>query len=166
MLCRSCTLREFLISILLSYTLSLLKVPPPYFPTYFWVIFLNIFFSSVSLLLWHFQSYEYVLCAEVGSILRQCSASQSTCLLYQEQWKDVWCTIENIYQTVVHCGDLWKDTNKSLGKRRAFSGLLKQLESSGMSRHKSIYMEVIKIGCWDISCCNLLLRLFVRYYKG
>lgn len=67
----------------------------------------------------------------------------------------MWCTIENIYQTVVHCGDLWKDTNKSLGKRRAFSELLKLLESSGMSRHKSIYMEVIKIGCWDISCCNL-----------
>ncbi|KAL4625562.1 hypothetical protein ACB092_05G035400 [Castanea dentata] len=84
----------------------------------------------------HFKPAE-----EVGSILRQCVASQSTCLLYQEQWKDVWCTIENIYQTVVHCGDLWKDTNKSLGKRRAFSELLKLLESSGMSRHKSICME-------------------------
>nr|POE66976.1 protein gle1 [Quercus suber] len=33
------------------------------------------------------------------------------------------------------------DTNKSLGKRGAFSELLKLLESSGMSRHKSIYME-------------------------
>lgn len=55
----------------------------------------------------------------------------------------MWCTIENIYRTVVHCGDIWKDANKNLGKRRAFSELLKLLESSGLSRHKSIYMEVI-----------------------
>ncbi|KAG7997478.1 hypothetical protein I3843_01G213100 [Carya illinoinensis] len=84
----------------------------------------------------HFRGAE-----EVTSILRQCSASQSAPLLYQDQWKAVWWTIEKIYRTVVHCGDLWKDTNKSLGKRRAFSELLKLLESSGLSRHKSMFME-------------------------
>ena len=56
---------------------------------------------------------------------------------------DVWCTIEKLYRTIVHCGDLWKDTNKSLGKRRAFSELLKLLESTGLSRHKSMHIEVI-----------------------
>lgn len=59
----------------------------------------------------------------------------------------MWCTIEEIYRAVVHCGDLWKDTNKSLGKRRVFSELLKLLEKTGLSRHNSIYMEVIYTVC-------------------
>lgn len=113
---------------------------------YFLVIILNLLFLQLQFF-GNLQSYELVLYAELTSVLRQYSASQSTCLLSQEQWKIVWCTIEKIYRTVVDCGDIWKDSNKSLGKRRAFSELLKLLESSGLSRHKSIYLEVISIVC-------------------
>ena len=113
---------------------------------YFLVIILNLLFLQLEFFD-NLQSYELVLCTELTSVARQCSASQSTCLLSHEQWKIVWCTIEKIYRTVVDCGDIWKDSNKSLGKRRAFSELLKLLESSGLSRHKSMYMEVISIVC-------------------
>lgn len=122
-----------------SYTSGVLKVFPSLFPSYF----SNLLFLQLDFYFGDFPSYDLVLYAEVTSILRQCSASQSAPLLYQDQWKAVWWTIEKIYRTVVHCGDLWKDTNKSLGKRRAFSELLKLLESSGLSRHKSMFMEVI-----------------------
>jgi hypothetical protein len=119
-------------------------------PLYCIVIVLNLLFPRLQFF-GNLQSYELVLCTELTSVLRQCSASQSTRLLSHEQWKIVWCTIEKIYRTVVDCGDIWKDSNKSLGKRRAFSELLKLLESSRLSRHRSIYMEVISIVCLDIS---------------
>ncbi|KAK9989956.1 hypothetical protein SO802_024941 [Lithocarpus litseifolius] len=61
--------------------------------------------------------------------------------LHLERVSDFGTSFLHFKPAEVHCGDLWKDTNKSLGKRRAFSELLKLLESSGMSRHKSIYME-------------------------
>ncbi|XP_019425404.1 PREDICTED: midasin isoform X2 [Lupinus angustifolius] len=59
-------------------------------------------------------------------------------------WEAVWHMIEQIYFTAVDCGDLWKEEKKSRGKRRALAELLKLLESSGLSRHKSTYKENIQ----------------------
>ena len=53
-------------------------------------------------------------------------------------------TLETVCRTVTGCADLWKDVSKSVGKRRALSELLKLLESFGLSRHKSIFLEVLK----------------------
>lgn len=47
-----------------------------------------------------------------------------------------------ISRTAVDCDDLWNEANKSQQKRRALSDLLKLLESSGLSRHKPLYIEV------------------------
>ncbi|GFY97181.1 midasin-like protein [Actinidia rufa] len=80
--------------------------------------------------------------AEVfGSIISQCLASQSTCIAYQEASKQVWYTIENICRTAIDCTDIWKDENKSLGKRRALADLLKLLDSCGLSKHRSTLWE-------------------------
>ena len=49
---------------------------------------------------------------------------------------------------MTECADLWKDVSKNLGKRRALSELLKLLESCGLSRHKSIFFEVLKNECY------------------
>nr|AMP82937.1 acidic leucine-rich nuclear phosphoprotein 32-related protein 1 [Catalpa bungei] len=62
---------------------------------------------------------------------------QSSCLLYWEERKQSWHTIENLCMSLIHCGELWEDKNKSLGKRRAFSDLLKLLESCGLSKHRT-----------------------------
>ncbi|KAI4355485.1 hypothetical protein L6164_004254 [Bauhinia variegata] len=78
---------------------------------------------------------------EAGSMIRPCSGSQQLLLSYLEGWKAVWHSIEKLYMTAVHSGDLWKEENKSQAKRRAFSDLLKLFESSGLSRHKSTYGE-------------------------
>lgn len=67
-------------------------------------------------------------------MIRQC--------LYKDEWNAVWFRLERIFRTVVDCGDLWKEENKSQQKRRALSELLKLLESSGLSRHKAVYIEV------------------------
>ena len=83
-------------------------------------------------------SKSFIICAEE----RSNSHAQPTLLSHQEGWKAVWHKIEDLYTTAVHCGDLWKEANKSLGKRRALSELLKLLESSGLSRHKSAYAMV------------------------
>ncbi|KAL7162677.1 hypothetical protein ACSBR2_043041 [Camellia fascicularis] len=66
---------------------------------------------------------------------------ESTCIAYQEESKRVWCTIENISRTAIDCSDLWKEENKSLGKRRALADLLKLLESCGLSKHRSTNFE-------------------------
>ncbi|EXB29684.1 hypothetical protein L484_013458 [Morus notabilis] len=66
-------------------------------------------------------------------MIRQC--------LYKDEWNAVWFRLERIFRTVVDCGDLWKEENKSQQKRRALSELLKLLESSGLSRHKAVYIE-------------------------
>ncbi|KAL1318551.1 hypothetical protein AAHE18_15G213600 [Arachis hypogaea] len=76
---------------------------------------------------------------DIGSVFRACGVSQDK--LHLQGWKDMWNMIENIYDTAVHCGDIWNKEKKSRGKRRALSDLLKLLESSGLSRHKSAYEE-------------------------
>ncbi|CAL5443785.1 unnamed protein product [Camellia sinensis] len=67
---------------------------------------------------------------------------ESTCIAYQEESKQVWCTVENISRTAIDCSDLWKEENKSLGKRRALADLLKLLENCGLSKHRSTNFEL------------------------
>ncbi|KAL6993116.1 hypothetical protein U1Q18_011234 [Sarracenia purpurea var. burkii] len=87
-------------------------------------------------------SYFSVMDAKVvGSIIRPCLASQPICIAYQEESKQVWCTIESICRTAIDCSDLWKDENKNLGKRRALVDLLKLLDSCGLSKHRSPVLE-------------------------
>ena len=40
------------------------------------------------------------------------------------------------------CDDLWSDTGKGVGKKRALSELLKLLETSGLHKHK---FEITKV---------------------
>lgn len=79
---------------------------------------------------------------DVTDIFTKYLASQSSGLFYQAEWQAVWCKVERIFRTALDCGEIWKDAKKSQGKRRALSELLKLLESSGLSRHKPIYMKV------------------------
>lgn len=81
----------------------------------------------------------------VADSIKQWLASQSENQLYLEEWKDLWQTLEVICKTTMDCGNLWKDANKSLGKRRAFSELLKLLENSGLHKHKFEIMKVTEI---------------------
>uniref|UniRef100_F6HXY6 Midasin n=2 Tax=Vitis vinifera TaxID=29760 RepID=F6HXY6_VITVI len=81
-------------------------------------------------------------------------SSPSPCLVYLEHWREVRSTLEHVCRTVTECADLWKDVSKNLGKRRALSELLKLLESCGLSRHKSIFFEVLKNECYFL--CWLL----------
>lgn len=84
--------------------------------------------------------------SDLISVIQQ-SESQSQSLSYQEEWKSLSCTVERIYQRAIYCDLIWKESKKSQGKRRALSELLKLLEASGLSRHKSIYLEVVNIRC-------------------
>ncbi|KAL0354500.1 UNVERIFIED_CONTAM: Midasin [Sesamum radiatum] len=63
--------------------------------------------------------------------------SQPSRLLYWEERKQLWHTIENLCLSLIHCGELWEDKNKKLGKRRAFSDLLKLLDGCGLSKHRT-----------------------------
>lgn len=87
------------------------------------------------------NNIRYYNFSDLISIIQQ-SESQSSSISYQEQWKSLSCTIEKIYQSAIYCSDIWKESRKSQGKRRALSELLKLLEASGLSRHKSLYLEV------------------------
>ncbi|KAL2243207.1 UNVERIFIED_CONTAM: Midasin, partial [Sesamum indicum] len=63
--------------------------------------------------------------------------SQPSRFLYWEERKQLWHTIENLCISLIHCGELWEDKNKKLGKRRAFSDLLKLLDGCGLSKHRT-----------------------------
>ncbi|KAJ7963223.1 Midasin [Quillaja saponaria] len=89
----------------------------------------------------------------VGSTTSPFSSSQPV-FLAQEGWKAVWYTVENVYKTAIHCGDIWKETKKGQGKRRALSDLLKLLESSGLSRHKAAYGEGQLKNWWFVQPSN------------
>ncbi|XP_038723701.1 midasin [Tripterygium wilfordii] len=85
---------------------------------------------------------------EVARISRQCLDSQSTGPPRQEEWKSVWHTLEKLCRTTTDCNDLWKDVNKSVGKKRALSELLKLLENSGLQRHMFERIEISKPSNW------------------
>ncbi|XP_057977825.1 midasin isoform X2 [Malania oleifera] len=78
---------------------------------------------------------------EVANIIRKNLNSHCGCLVHKQEWRAVWHTLEKICGATVGCRDLWKDENKTIGKRRALSGLLKLLESCGLSRHKPVFFE-------------------------
>ncbi|XVF27001.1 hypothetical protein REPUB_Repub14bG0069100 [Reevesia pubescens] len=85
---------------------------------------------------------------DVAGVIRQFPVAQFVCLLYQEEWKDVWHTLEKIGRMTMDCGDLWMDANRIQGKKRALSELLKLLESSGLHRHKFEIMELSNPSSW------------------
>ncbi|KAK4479548.1 hypothetical protein RD792_015065 [Penstemon davidsonii] len=74
---------------------------------------------------------------EVIEGIKDCIPSQSSCFLYWEERKQSWDTIENLCSSLIHCCELWEDKSKMLGKRRAFSDLLKLLESCSLSKHRT-----------------------------
>ncbi|KAL8480046.1 hypothetical protein ACS0TY_026830 [Phlomoides rotata] len=74
--------------------------------------------------------------------------SQLSCSYWEEK-AQLWHTIETICVNIIHCGKLWEDKTKNLGKRRAFSDLLKLLDSCGLSKHRtSIEGEYVKSHSW------------------
>ncbi|KAI8544654.1 hypothetical protein RHMOL_Rhmol08G0312700 [Rhododendron molle] len=93
------------------------------------------------LLLEKTPEFELLYSSVVGSTISQFLASQSTSIVYQEERKQVWSTIGNICRTAIDCNELWKDENKSLGKRRALAHLLKLLDGYGLSKHRSTLLE-------------------------
>lgn len=60
----------------------------------------------------------------------------------QEEWKDLWSSIENINRSINDYSELWKNDSKSIRKRRALADLLKLLETSGLARHMWTPTEV------------------------
>lgn len=83
------------------------------------------------------SDFTFAATKEIESIIGQCLASVTTCPKYQEDSKQLWSAIEIISRTAIDCANLWKDDNKSLGKRRALANLLKLLESCGLNKHRS-----------------------------
>ncbi|XP_048139451.1 midasin [Rhodamnia argentea] len=77
--------------------------------------------------------------SEEANIPRKCSATQM--VVYEEEWKDLWSTLEEVYRHVLDCGNIWKDATKNMQKRTAMTGLLKCLESKGLSKHMSMLIE-------------------------
>ncbi|XVF74359.1 hypothetical protein PTKIN_Ptkin13bG0104300 [Pterospermum kingtungense] len=90
----------------------------------------------------------FVNSEDIAGVLGQFPFSQFVSLSYQDEWKDVWWTLEKIVRMTVDCGDLWMDVSRSQGKKRAFSELLKLLESSGLHRHKFEIMEISNPSSW------------------
>lgn len=86
----------------------------------------------------------------------------------------MWFTIEKVCSTAIDYGELWKDSNKSLGKRRALSELLKLLESCGLSRHRPMFLEVCYkeatfCDLWStkllVSPCVCICVMYMQVYK-
>ncbi|KAG8656474.1 hypothetical protein MANES_04G142500v8 [Manihot esculenta] len=79
---------------------------------------------------------------DITSIMQQYLTSKSACISQLEQWNLLCERLEKISRTTINCDNLWKDTEKNIGKKRAFSELLKLLESSGLHKHKFEIMKV------------------------
>ncbi|KAH6793247.1 hypothetical protein C2S52_003724 [Perilla frutescens var. hirtella] len=73
---------------------------------------------------------------EIASAVKDNMPSQSSCF-YLEAKKQLWHTIGNLCDSVVHCGKLWEDKTKKSGKKRAFTDLLDLLDSCGLSKHRT-----------------------------
>ncbi|KAH9607417.1 hypothetical protein KSS87_007507 [Heliosperma pusillum] len=63
---------------------------------------------------------------------------------YDGYWSSAWYSLEKICRTVVETADIWKEEGKLQVKTRAFSDLLKLLESSGLSKHKSSLLKLLE----------------------
>ncbi|GMH22037.1 hypothetical protein Nepgr_023880 [Nepenthes gracilis] len=95
--------------------------------------------SSLQNLLQRKQDPEtpFSLFSETESIINKSAVSKFMCPTYQEEWNMVWETLETICRTATDSMDIWKDERKTMVKKRTLSHLLKLLENSGLSRHKS-----------------------------
>ncbi|KAK9734478.1 hypothetical protein RND81_04G142700 [Saponaria officinalis] len=72
------------------------------------------------------------------------SALECPGLAYQKYWNRAWHNLEKICRTVVETADIWKEEGKLQLKTRAFSDLLKLLESTGLSKHKSSLLKLLE----------------------
>lgn len=61
---------------------------------------------------------------------------------YMAGWKEGWNSLENVCRHAAEFAHLWKHGNKNLKTRRAFGDLLKALEKCGLSRHRSMVLEL------------------------
>lgn len=77
--------------------------------------------------------------------IKECLASSSFGLKYEEDGKEVLYTIEAICKIAADSSELWKDEKKSFGKKRALTEMLQKLDSSGLSKHRSNFLEVFNI---------------------
>ncbi|KAK3220425.1 hypothetical protein Dsin_014395 [Dipteronia sinensis] len=84
----------------------------------------------------------------IANSTRQVLTSLSDYESYPEEWKELWQTLETICKTTIDCGNLWMDKNKSVGKKRALSDLLKLLENSGLHKHKFEIMKISNHSNW------------------
>ncbi|XP_064960659.1 midasin-like isoform X3 [Musa acuminata AAA Group] len=57
-------------------------------------------------------------------------------------WEEGWSSLERVCQNAAQLAHIWKHGTKNLRKRRALSNLLKILEESGLSRHRSVLNEI------------------------
>ncbi|KMT04854.1 hypothetical protein BVRB_7g170240 isoform A [Beta vulgaris subsp. vulgaris] len=85
-----------------------------------------------------------------------CSFLKSTALAYKENWGEVWHNLEKICRAVAESADMWKDEGKSQVKMRAFSDLLKLLESHGLSKHKSNLQKLLENSSLFRAKCALI----------
>ncbi|KAK3037952.1 hypothetical protein RJ639_030657 [Escallonia herrerae] len=105
---------------------------------------------------------------EGARIIRDCIASPSLFLTYQEEIKQTWYTIEKISGTAIEDAEVWDDENKSSGKRRPLcelllSNLQNLLESSGLAKHRSTSLkEGMSTGDMDIAALDQLQRSHPR----
>ena len=97
---------------------------------------------------------------DIAGFIGEFPFSQFVGLSYQDDWKDVWQTLEKIGRMTMDCGDLWMDVKRSQGKKRALSELLKLLESSGLHRHKFEIMEVIDTRLHFLWFFGLLFKFY------
>ncbi|RWW51704.1 hypothetical protein BHE74_00041923, partial [Ensete ventricosum] len=65
-------------------------------------------------------------------------------------WEEGWSSLERVCRNAAHLAHIWKHGTKNLRKRRALSNLLKILEESGLSRHRSVLNEVLAIFSFSI----------------
>ncbi|KAJ9190362.1 hypothetical protein P3X46_001577 [Hevea brasiliensis] len=96
----------------------------------------------------HVDNTSKLCFPDITSIMLQYLTSKSACISQLEQWNAVCQTLEKISRATINCDHLWKDTEKSVGKKRAFSELLKLLESSGLHKHKFEIMKISNNSNW------------------
>ncbi|KAF6161323.1 hypothetical protein GIB67_009210 [Kingdonia uniflora] len=69
---------------------------------------------------------------DIVSNVMQSLTPQSVCFIYEEEWSNVWSSLEHICSEASRSADLWNDFSKNFGKRRALSTFLKLLKECGL----------------------------------
>ncbi|XP_076884991.1 midasin-like [Bidens hawaiensis] len=73
--------------------------------------------------------------------ISKCIDFQSSSDVTKEEWDQIQHTFGVIGTNLIDCGELWKEEKKSLPKRRALAELLKLLDSCGLSKNRSSFVE-------------------------